>query len=242
VVAAPTVVAGVPINAVGSSKVAGLAYFAQRGQRLDYHVVVYGLTPGSAHAVHIHGPNLPCAKQAGVASVDVGFPDLKANAHGVAAASGTVDLSTIKFKQPLAHGFYYNIHAYPTAQLASKGLAPIACGNISTAGNATAAPASAPAASNASAGSRSKTIEVGMKEFAFLLSTNRALLGTVIFHLKNIGAVAHDFRIDGKTSPIVQPGKSASLTVTFTKKGSYPYLCTIPGHAQAGMKGVLHVV
>ena len=30
-------------------------------------------------------------------------------------------------------------------------------------------------------------------------------------------------------------------TVTFTKPGNYPYLCTLPGHAAAGMKGVLKV-
>jgi uncharacterized cupredoxin-like copper-binding protein len=29
--------------------------------------------------------------------------------------------------------------------------------------------------------------------------------------------------------------------VSFTKKGSFPYLCTVPGHAQAGMKGTFVV-
>jgi uncharacterized cupredoxin-like copper-binding protein len=29
--------------------------------------------------------------------------------------------------------------------------------------------------------------------------------------------------------------------VTFSKAGTYPYLCTVPGHAAAGMKGVLRV-
>jgi uncharacterized cupredoxin-like copper-binding protein len=31
------------------------------------------------------------------------------------------------------------------------------------------------------------------------------------------------------------------LKVTLSKKGSYEYLCTIPGHAANGMKGVLKV-
>jgi uncharacterized cupredoxin-like copper-binding protein len=31
------------------------------------------------------------------------------------------------------------------------------------------------------------------------------------------------------------------MTVTFAQKGNYPYLCTVPGHASAGMKGVLRV-
>jgi uncharacterized cupredoxin-like copper-binding protein len=38
----------------------------------------------------------------------------------------------------------------------------------------------------------------------------------------------------------IQPGTTAKLVVTF-KKGKYPYLCTVPGHAEAGMKGVLTV-
>jgi uncharacterized cupredoxin-like copper-binding protein len=29
--------------------------------------------------------------------------------------------------------------------------------------------------------------------------------------------------------------------VSFKKKGKYPYLCTVPGHAEAGMKGVFTV-
>ena len=40
---------------------------------------------------------------------------------------------------------------------------------------------------------------------------------------------------------MIQPGKSAKLTVDFGKQGSYPYLCTVPGHAAAGMKGVFSV-
>ena len=36
-------------------------------------------------------------------------------------------------------------------------------------------------------------------------------------------------------------GKTARLVVTFKKKGKYTYLCTVPGHAAAGMKGVFTV-
>ena len=51
----------------------------------------------------------------------------------------------------------------------------------------------------------------------------------------------HDFTINGKQTPLISPGKTAKLTVTFKKKGRYPYLCTVPGHAAAGMKGVFTV-
>ncbi|TMK70873.1 MAG: hypothetical protein E6G50_07200 [Actinobacteria bacterium] len=39
---------------------------------------------------------------------------------------------------------------------------------------------------------------------------------------------------------MVQPGKTGKLVVTLTK-GKKKYLCTVPGHAAAGMKGVLKV-
>jgi uncharacterized cupredoxin-like copper-binding protein len=58
---------------------------------------------------------------------------------------------------------------------------------------------------------------------------------------KNVGHVEHDFKINRKRTPLLQPGKTARLVVTFKKKGKYPYLCTVPGHAAAGMKGVFTV-
>jgi uncharacterized cupredoxin-like copper-binding protein len=47
--------------------------------------------------------------------------------------------------------------------------------------------------------------------------------------------------VRGEVTPLVKPGKSLNLTVTFRKKGTYRYECTIPGHAAAGMKGVFTV-
>ena len=86
------------------------------------------------------------------------------------------------------------------------------------------------------------TVQVQGGEFFFKLSTKSAAKpGTVTFVFKNVGHVMHDFRINGKQTPLTSPGKTAKLVVTFKKKGSYPYLCTVPGHAQAGMKGVFTV-
>jgi uncharacterized cupredoxin-like copper-binding protein len=63
----------------------------------------------------------------------------------------------------------------------------------------------------------------------------------VIFTVVNTGKITHDFKIGGKKTPNLAPGKSAKLTVKFTKKGHFAYLCTIPGHAGAGMKGIFSV-
>jgi len=86
------------------------------------------------------------------------------------------------------------------------------------------------------------TVQVKGGEFFFRLSTKSAAKpGKVTFVFKNIGHVQHDFRIAGKQTPLLQPGKTAKLIVTFKKKGKYPYLCTVPGHAEAGMKGTFTV-
>ena len=78
--------------------------------------------------------------------------------------------------------------------------------------------------------------------FSFTLSTKTVKHGTVTFSVKNAGqGLQHDFWINGKKTSLLSPGKSAILKVTFAKAGSYPYKCTVAGHAAAGMKGTLKV-
>jgi len=90
--------------------------------------------------------------------------------------------------------------------------------------------------------STASTIQVKGGEFFFRLSTKSiAKPGKATFVFTNIGHVPHDFKIDGKVTPLIQPGQTTKLAVTFTKAGSYPYLCTVPGHAEAGMKGTFSV-
>jgi len=86
-----------------------------------------------------------------------------------------------------------------------------------------------------------KTINVAASEFKFVLSAKSAKRGVVIFKVKNVGKLGHDFAIDGRKTKVISPGKSATLRVVFLKKGAYPYKCTVPGHAAAGMKGVFTI-
>jgi uncharacterized cupredoxin-like copper-binding protein len=84
-------------------------------------------------------------------------------------------------------------------------------------------------------------IKVTATEFKFKLSSTKlAKPGPVTFTVVNKGKLPHDFKVAGKKTRQIKPGKSAKLTVTF-KPGSFPYLCTVPGHAAAGMKGVFTV-
>jgi uncharacterized cupredoxin-like copper-binding protein len=84
------------------------------------------------------------------------------------------------------------------------------------------------------------TIQVKGGEFFFRLSSRTAKPGKATFVFKNIGHVSHDFKINGKRTPLIGPGKTAKLVVTL-EKGRYPFLCTVPGHAAAGMKGMFTV-
>jgi uncharacterized cupredoxin-like copper-binding protein len=85
------------------------------------------------------------------------------------------------------------------------------------------------------------TVNVGASEFKFVLSKKTAGRGVVIFKVKNVGKVSHDFKIKSRKTRMIAPGKSATLRVTFVRKGHYPYTCTVPGHAAAGMKGVFTI-
>lgn len=102
------------------------------------------------------------------------------------------------------------------------------------------APAARPAATVATH-AHTMQVTVVMKEFRFVLSVRSVHVGSVTFRLVNRGHVSHDFKIAGRKSAVIAPGKHGLLRVTFHKAGRYPYLCTLPGHADAGMKGVLRV-
>jgi uncharacterized cupredoxin-like copper-binding protein len=80
-------------------------------------------------------------------------------------------------------------------------------------------------------------VTVKASEFKYVFSKRRVPTGTVIFTVINKGKISHDFKIKGKKTKSLLPGKSAKLTIKFTKKGQYAFLCTLFGHAKAGMKG-----
>ena len=84
-------------------------------------------------------------------------------------------------------------------------------------------------------------VKVSASEFKFVLSAKTAKRGLVIYTVTNVGAIKHDFEIKGRKTKLLAHGQSATLRVTFLRKGHYPYLCTVPGHAALGMKGVFTI-
>ncbi len=85
------------------------------------------------------------------------------------------------------------------------------------------------------------TVRVTAREFSYTLSRRSVPPGRVRFVVTNRGTVAHDFAIAGRRTPYLKPGGRATLDVVFSRSGAYRYRCTVPGHAAAGMKGILIV-
>ncbi len=89
------------------------------------------------------------------------------------------------------------------------------------------------------------TITVTEKEFSITPNKVNAPAGTITFNIKNTGAVAHDIAVmvngTEQASPLVQPGKSETWSVTISDPGTYDMYCSVPGHKEAGMNGSLTV-
>ena len=103
-------------------------------------------------------------------------------------------------------------------------------------------PAGAQHASRAAVQVSSVGVTTGKpSEFRFTLTKKTVPKGTVTFLVINKGALPHDFQINGHKTKLLSPGQAQTLKVTFLKAGKYPYLCTVTGHAAAGMKGTFTV-
>ena len=75
------------------------------------------------------------------------------------------------------------------------------------------------------------------------LSQTTVPRGTVTFKVVNDGKLPHDLSFGdriGKTA-MLEAGQSGTVTIKFLKAGKYTFICTVEGHQEAGMIGVLTV-
>ncbi|KWU52178.1 plastocyanin/azurin family copper-binding protein [Pseudomonas palleroniana] len=117
----------------------------------------------------------------------------------------------------------------------------------------------------APASKATRTVEVVLQDISFAPKSLDVKAGeTVRFVLVNKGQLLHEFNLgdaamhaehqkemlqmqasgmqhDDPNSVLVEPGKTAELTWTFSKATGLEFACNLPGHYQAGMVGKLNV-
>jgi uncharacterized cupredoxin-like copper-binding protein len=109
-----------------------------------------------------------------------------------------------------------------------------------TAPSTTESTTTAPAASvPTTAPTAPKSVPVTEVEFKIELPSTTLSPGTYTFDLTNKGTVGHDLVFNGpgvsnEKTPVIDPGKTAQLTVDL-KSGTYDVYCSVPGHKAAGM-------
>jgi plastocyanin len=90
------------------------------------------------------------------------------------------------------------------------------------------------------------TVKIVAREFVYEPKGVTAPVGVVTLTMENRGAVEHDLVVEGARRrklaeiPPIQPGKTEDVTVILTP-GAYTLVCTVPGHREAGMVGVLRI-
>jgi glucose dehydrogenase/uncharacterized cupredoxin-like copper-binding protein len=93
-------------------------------------------------------------------------------------------------------------------------------------------------------------VTIALRDIYFDPSTFTIAADTdVTLTLPNLGAAVHNFNIDANANPSdpnihsgdVNPGETATLTLNLPA-GKWFFYCSIPGHANAGMVGIITVV
>lgn len=84
------------------------------------------------------------------------------------------------------------------------------------------------------------------REFLFDPKELTVRAGETTFEVRNEGAIEHNFVVEDAAKKalveiaIIEAGKTESAKATL-RAGTYAYVCTLPGHREAGMIGVLRV-
>ena len=133
--------------------------------------------------------------------------------------------------------------------LALAGIALVACGSSNNNNSSTTATStSSGAAAGGGGGGGGPTISISSDPsgaLKFNTASLSAKAGSDTFAFTNDAPLAHDFTIETPSgqkvaaTPIFSGG-TKSTTATL-KPGTYKFLCTVPGHAAAGMQGTLTV-
>jgi hypothetical protein len=97
---------------------------------------------------------------------------------------------------------------------------------------------------------RTTAVGIGLHEYRIAVYRSRVRPGRVRLNIENLGEDDHDLQVSGPsgsspvraTSPEIEPGQRARLTVTLRKRGVYRLICTLGDHAGQGMVAHIRVV
>jgi uncharacterized cupredoxin-like copper-binding protein len=131
------------------------------------------------------------------------------------------------------------------ATIAALAVALAGCGGsdnnnsttASAAGGTSTAPA--PGTDTSGVGGVAAPVDVELKDFAIVPSSDSFKQGKVTFNARNTGNTQHNLTIKGpgvsdEQTSTFGPGASDSVTVNVAA-GSYELYCSVPGHKAAGM-------
>lgn len=91
------------------------------------------------------------------------------------------------------------------------------------------------------AAAESQILEVTLKELAMEPPSLQAPPGPITIEVTNEGQAAHNFSLEGQSTPMLNSGDSATLNVPSLDPGTYEFICEVAGHADGGMRGTLTV-
>ena len=103
--------------------------------------------------------------------------------------------------------------------------------------------ASRPAAAGSASAGGLTEVDVTLAEMSISPSTIEVPAGeSITVHVTNKGALAHDFKVMGRTgSELLNPGDKADIVIGPFTSDTEAW-CSVPGHKEAGMKMTIHVV
>jgi nitrite reductase (NO-forming) len=142
--------------------------------------------------------------------------------------------------------------AIPAIGAVAVGVAAFGRGGFAQDSTATPSASPSPSASpmatpatdaGASAGAAATAVTVTAGDLFFDPKELTIAAGTdVQVTFTNGGALAHDWVVKDQNigTDLQNPGGTQTITVNLPA-GDYQYICSVPGHAEAGMVGTLHV-
>ena len=99
------------------------------------------------------------------------------------------------------------------------------------------------------AGGANGSADIVLEDMRFTPNRIDAKVGVPLtVRLTNKGSERHDLNFESSHMPglagvesIVEPGETRTITLTFDQPGTHVFICTLPGHAAAGMTGAAYV-